>query len=174
MVFLLQPASRWVQLQVISIICLSLAFCADSLFSIARRRLRKALFKCPDKAGSVLVSDAERNFFNTHVAVRQKMRCFLHPLFAQPFAHADASLELEQALEMPRAKIALQGQIADFEGSTGLNHLQNFSHAPVEHCGRNLPSRCCRAMWHAGLEHSHVCSVRSCETPGCHRGDLLL
>ena len=58
------------QEEVISIFGLSLAFRVVVLFTVARRSLSKASFKCSDETGSVRISNGVCNFFHAHVAVR--------------------------------------------------------------------------------------------------------
>ena len=79
--FLLQRAAKRPQEKKVSLTGLSLAFCVVTLFSVSRRSLCEAPFKCPDEAGSMPIANAVGNLFHTHMAAREEARCSLKLLF---------------------------------------------------------------------------------------------
>ena len=117
------------QEDLISINELSLAFCGVELFSVARGSLRKPALECSDEARNVLVSHNVSNLFDTHISAGKKMSCFLKPLLVEPLTDANTSLVLEEALEMRRAEVELDSQVANRECPAGLDHSHDFSDA---------------------------------------------
>jgi hypothetical protein len=59
----------------------------------------------------------------------------------------------------------------DLKGPSRLNHLQDLSHAPMQHCGLKWASIVSRSRRHTYPENSGVCIVRSFKTPGFHGED---
>jgi hypothetical protein len=160
--FLLLALYR-LQDEVISKNGLSLAFCVVAMFPVARGSLCKAPFKCADEAGGMLISNVVGDFFHAHVAARQKARSSLKPLFVQPFAHANAGLVLKQALEVRRAQVEFEGQVADGEGRPRLSHPKDPLHAPFRRIDCQLAGHASRSLWLFSIGIGAVYIIRSCK-----------
>ena len=119
---------------------------ASRLFSVARWSLCEAPLKCTDEAGNMPIANDVGNFFHAHMAVREKVSCSLKLLFVQPLSHGNTSLVLEQSLEVRGAQTEFEGQIADGERCSGLNHLHDPLYALIQNRGPQWGGHCAASM----------------------------